>query len=175
MPVNGGQYLNVAQPIVRAAREADLPAILAIYNDAVLNQTSIWNDNPVDLAERRDWWQMRVKRGYPVLVAESGGKIAGYAAFGDFRPFDGYRFTVEHSLYVAPGAWRRGVGTMLLERLIGEARRLGKHVMVGGIAADNEASLALHARMGFVETARMPELGFKFGRWLDLVFVQKIL
>jgi phosphinothricin acetyltransferase len=160
---------------IRPAREADLPGILAIYNDAVLNQTSIWNDTQDDLAERHAWCEARTARNYPVLVAESGGDILAYASFGDFRPHQGYRYTVEHSLYVAPHAQRRGIGTLLLGRLIEEARTLGKHAMVGAIASDNLASLALHERFGFVETARMPEVGFKFGRWLDLVFMQKLL
>ena len=165
----------MAQPIIRPADENDLPAILAIYNDAVLNETCIWNDTPADLAERRAWWQARVTQGYPVLVAESAGEVVGYASFGNFRPFEGYRFTVEHSVYIAGEARRRGIATLLLTRLIEEARLLRKHAMVGGIGADNTASLALHARLGFTETARMPELGFKFSRWQDLVFVQKIL
>ena len=161
--------------VIRAANEADLPAILAIYNDAILNQTSIWNDVPGELAERRNWWQARTAQNYPVLVGETNAAVCAYASFGDFRPFQGYRYTVEHSVYVAPVMQRRGIGALLLGRLIEDARALGKHVMVGGIAADNLASLALHASLGFTETARMPELGYKFGRWLDLVFVQKTL
>jgi phosphinothricin acetyltransferase len=160
---------------VRAATEADLPAILAIYNDAVLNTTAIWNDTPADLANRRAWFEARQALSYPVLVGEIGGSVAGYASFGDFRPFEGYRYTVEHSVYVAEAARGRGLATRLVERLIEEARRLDKHVIIGGIAADNIASLALHKRLGFIECARMPEVGRKFGRWLDLVFVQKIL
>ena len=101
--------------------------------------------------------------------------MVGYGSFGDFRPFEGYRFTVEHSVYVAEGVRRRGIASALLAALEERARDMGKHVMVGGIAADNEASLKLHARLGFVETGRMPEVGFKFGRWLDLVLMQKRL
>jgi L-amino acid N-acyltransferase len=160
---------------VRAASEADLPAILAIYNDAVLHTTAIWNDTVADLANRRSWYEARRALSYPVLVAESNGVVGGYASFGDFRPFEGYRFTVEHSVYVAKTEHRRGLGLHLMQRLIEDARALGKHVMVGGIASDNAASLALHRRLGFVESARMPEVGQKFGRWLDLVFMQKVL
>ncbi len=87
--------------IVRDAGEDDLPAILDIYNNAVLNETSIWNDDIADLADRRAWWQARVSRGFPVYVAEVDGTVAGYGTFGDFRPHQGYRFTVEHSIYVA--------------------------------------------------------------------------
>jgi phosphinothricin acetyltransferase len=161
--------------IVRDAGEADLPAILAIYNNAVLNETSIWNDEIADLADRRAWWETRVASGFPVYVADVDGAVAGYGTFADFRPHQGYRFIVEHSIYVATPAQRRGIGSVLLTRLIAEARQMDKHVMVGGIAADNAASIALHLRFGFVETARMPQVGFKFGRWLDLVLMQKLL
>jgi L-amino acid N-acyltransferase YncA len=161
--------------IVRDAGEADLPAILAIYNHAVVHETSVWNDDVVDLADRRAWWEARAAHGFPVYVADVDGAVAGYGTFGDFRTNRGYRFTVEHSIYVAAAAQRRGIGSVLLTRLISEARRMNKHAMVGGIAADNAASIALHLRFGFVETARMPQVGFKFGRWLDLVLMQKLL
>jgi L-amino acid N-acyltransferase len=161
--------------IIRPAVEADLPAILAIYNDAVANTTAIWNDQPVDLANRRAWFVGRVGQGFPVLVAEEDALVVGYGSFGDFRPFDGYRFTVEHSVYVAEGVRRRGIASALLASLEERARDLGKHVMVAGIASDNDASLRLHERLGFTETGRMSEVGFKFGRWLDLVLMQKTL
>jgi len=161
--------------VIRPAVEADLPAILAIYNDAVLNTTAIWNWDTVDLANRRAWFAARRAQNYPVLVADEGQGAIAYASFGDWRPFDGYRHSVEHSVYVGPAAQRRGLGSALLEALIGEARRLGKHVILGGIDATNEPSLALHRRHGFTETARMPQVGQKFGRWLDLVFMQKQL
>lgn len=160
---------------IRAAAEADLPAILAIYNDAVVNTTAIWNDDVVDLDNRRAWFAARTSQGYPVLVAEAEGTVLGYASYGDFRPFQGYRFTVENSIYVAAEARGRGAGARLLAALIDHAGAAGKHVMVAGITADNAISLRLHERHGFVETARMPELGFKFGRFLDLVFLQKRL
>ena len=158
--------------VVRAAVEGDLPAILAIYNDAVLTTTAIWNDSLVDLDNRRQWLEGRRRQRYPVLVATLGDAIVGYASFGDFRAFDGYRFTVENSVYVAEKARRQGAASALLAALIVEARALGKLVMVAGIAGDNDISIRLHAKYGFVETARMLEVGFKFGRWLDLVFMQ---
>ena len=158
--------------MVRAAVEGDLPAMLAIYNDAVLTTTAIWNDSLVDLDNRRQWLEGRRRQRYPVLVATLGDAIVGYASFGDFRAFDGYRFTVENSVYVAEKARRQGAASALLAALIEEARALGKHVMVAGIAGDNDISIRLHAKFGFVETARMLEVGFKFGRWLDLVFMQ---
>jgi len=157
---------------VRAAAETDLPAVLAIYNDAVLKTTAIWNDAIVDLDNRLQWFEGRRRQGYPVLVATSGDAVIGYASFGDFRAFDGYRFTVENSVYVAENARRQGAASALLNALIVEARTLGKHVMVAGIAGENEVSIRLHAKFGFIESARMPEIGTKFGRWLDLVFMQ---
>jgi phosphinothricin acetyltransferase len=161
--------------IVRDAEETDLPAILEIYNAAVLNETSIWNDDISDLDDRRAWWQAQTASGFPVYVADVDGAVSGYGTFSEFRAHQGYRFTVEHSIYVSASVQRRGVGSVLLTRLIAEARRMGKHAMIGGIASDNLASLALHQRFGFVETGRMPQVGFKFGRWLDLVFMQKLL
>jgi phosphinothricin acetyltransferase len=161
--------------VLRPAEDADLTAITAIYNDAVLNTTAIFNDHIRDIDDRRRWIGERNKRGFPVLVAEEDGVVLGYASFGDFRPFDGFRYTVEDSVYVAPPSRGRGVAGALLARLIEEAQRLGKHVMVAAITADNTISLRLHARHGFVESARMPELGYKFGRWHELVLMQRFL
>jgi phosphinothricin acetyltransferase len=164
---------------IRHADEVHLPGILAIYNHAVVDTTAIWNDVIVDLENRRQWWRGRREAGFPVLVAVEGGPengaVLGYASFGPFRAFDGYRQTVEHSIYVAAEARRRGIASALLAALEAEARAASMHVMLGGLAADNEASLALHRKHGFVETARLPEVGQKFGRWLDLVFMQKVL
>ncbi len=161
-------------PVIRAATEADLPAILAIYNDAVTKTTAIWNEAPSNLESRRAWFAQRRQAGFPVLVA-CDATVIGYGSFGEFRPFDGYRFTVEHSVYVLDEAQGRGVGRLLLTALIGEARRLGKRVMVGAIDGSNYASLALHETMGFEQVGRMPGVGEKFGKPLDLVLVQLTL
>ena len=155
--------------------EEHLPGILAIYNREVAHSTAIWNDAPADLENRRAWWRSRAEAGYPVLVAVKDGAVLGYAGYGPFRPYEGYRETVELSVYVAEASRRMGVATALMTALEAEARKRGVHVMVGGIAAENEASICLHRRLGFVETARMPEVGRKFGRYLDLVLMQKIL
>ena len=161
--------------MIRAATDADLGAILAIYNDAVLNTTAIWNETPVDLENRRAWLAARSKAGFPVLVAEEEGRVAGYGSFGDFRPFEGYRVTVEHSVYVAADSRGKGFGAALLAALIDEARRLDKRVMIGGIDAANAVSIALHTKFGFAEAGRLPGVGVKFGRPLDLVLMQKNL
>ena len=162
-------------PTIQAAEEHHLPGILCIYNHAVEHTTAIWNDSLVDLENRRAWWRARTEAGLPVLVAVQDGEVLGYASYGPFRAFDGYRLTVEHSVYVAESARRQGVASALLSALEDQARAAGLHVILGGIAANNEASLRLHQRLGFTETGRLPQVGQKFGRWLDLVFVQRVL
>ena len=160
---------------IRDAAEADLPGILAIHNDAILNGTAIWSTQPVTLDNRRAYLAERAARSYPFLVADHDGTVAGYASFGDFRPHDGYFRTAEHSVYVHPDHRGRGIASRLMPPLIEAGRRRGKHVLVGGIDAANTASIALHRRFGFVETGRMPAVGFKFGRYLDLVWMQLVL
>jgi phosphinothricin acetyltransferase len=159
---------------LRDATAADLPGILFIYNDAVLNTTAIWNETPVDLTNREQWLADRQQRGYPVLVAveTDSDMVLGYASFGDWRAFEGFRNTVEHSVYVHPDARGKGIGRMLMRELIQRARQIGKHVMVAGIEANNLDSLKLHQDLGFTQTALMPQVGVKFGRWLDLAFLQ---
>lgn len=158
------------------ATEDDLPAILATYNDAVRNTTAIWNEVEVDLGDRRKWMRDRQAMGFPVLVAkDTGGTVMGYASYGDWRSWDGYRHTVEHSVYVQSDARGKGVGRDLLAGLIGRAKDAGKHVMIAGIEASNAPSIALHKRQGFHEAGRLTEVGTKFGSWLDLVFMQLLL
>lgn len=161
--------------LIREATEADLGGILGIYNDAVVNTTAVWNDTPFDLEDRRRWYLHRRSLGYPVLVAVEGGEVLGFGSFGDFRAFHGYRHTVEHSLYVRRDRQRQGIGGRLLQALMERARDMGKHVMIAGIEAGNLPSMQLHARWNFKEVARMEQVGTKFGRWLDLVFMQLIL
>lgn len=157
---------------IRDALVKDAGPIAGIYNQAVRDTVAIWNDSEVDVANRRAWIADRQVAGYPVLVLEEGGEVIGYASYGPYRPFDGYKYSVEHSVYVRPEHHGRGYGRLLMEALIERARKGKVHVMIGGIAAENEGSLVLHKKLGFVETGRMPEVGQKFGRWLDLVFMQ---
>lgn len=159
--------------IIRNALESDALGIMEIYNDAVIHTTAIWNDTVVDVDNRVTWIRDRQRQGYPVLVAVDESKaVQGYASFGDWRAFDGYRHTVEHSIYVRQNARRAGVATALLAELIERARALNKHVMIGAIEAGNTASISLHRRMGFEPCGHISEVGAKFGRWLDLAFVQ---
>ena len=160
---------------IRAAVEADLPAILAIHNDAVLTTTAIWSVHAVDLSNRRAILTERQAKGYAFLAAVEDDALLGYATFGDFRPHDGYYKTVEHSIYVHKDQQRRGVAHALMGPLIESARTLGKHVMIGGIDATNAGSIALHRLFGFEQVGLLPQVGYKFGRYLDLLFMQKIL
>ncbi|VEC92367.1 acetyltransferase [Salmonella enterica subsp. enterica] len=132
---------------IRFADKADCAAITEIYNHAVLHTAAIWNDRTVDTDNRLAWYEARQLLGYPVLVSEENGVVTGYASFGDWRSFDGFRYTVEHSVYVHPAHQGKGLGRKLLSRLIDEARRCGKHVMVAGIGVtecrlDTPASFA---------------------------------
>jgi L-amino acid N-acyltransferase YncA len=161
--------------IVRDATMDDAPDILAIYNFVAMNTTAVWADDPSDLEARCAWVRSRQEMGYPVLVAICDDRLAGFASFGDFRPWSGYRRTVENSVYVDQSFHRRGVGRHLMEALIARAVALRKHAMVAGIEAANTTSIALHASLGFSEVGRMPEVGCKFDRWLDLVLMQKQL
>lgn len=151
---------------------ADLPAILEIYNDAVTSSTAIWNEIVVDLDNRKDWLAARRAKGFPVLVAETDGVVSGYASYGDWRAFDGYRHTVEHSVYVEKSRRGAGTGRALMEALLAYARNAGVHAMIAAIEGENSASIKLHETLGFQHTGRYPEVGTKFGRWLDLVTMQ---
>jgi phosphinothricin acetyltransferase len=150
--------------------------IAAIYNHAVQHTTAIWNEQIVDAQDRADWLTARQAAGFPVLVAlDEDGAVLGYASYGPWRDFDGYRRTVEHSVYVREGLRGRGTGSALLGALIDRARAQGIHVIVAGIDAANEGSVRLHERFGFERTGVLREVGIKFGRWLDLAFLQLVL
>lgn len=158
--------------ILRDATEADLPAIRDIYNHAVEHTTAIWNETLVDLDNRKAWFDLRQARGFPILVADVGGRIAGYASYGDWRPFDGFRQSVEHSVYVEKDFYGRGLGKALMSALIQRARAGDIHVMVAAIEAGNTGSIALHKSLGFRLVGTHHEVGKKFGRWLDLTMME---
>jgi L-amino acid N-acyltransferase len=157
------------------AVESDIAAITAIYNDVILTSTAIFNDATVSVEDRVAWWKARVAQGYPVLVARDEHGVAGFASFGDFRPWPGYRFTVEGSIHIDASARRKGVGAALLEVMIARARAAGKHVLVAGVDSANVASLQFLERSGFERVGHLREVGNKFGRFLDLVFLQYML
>ncbi|MFI8689094.1 GNAT family N-acetyltransferase [Stutzerimonas kunmingensis] len=169
-------FLKELNVQIRDALDTDLAGILRIYNDAVENSTAIWNDRIVDLDNRRAWLAERHDQGYPVLVAiDEGGQVAGYASFGPWRPHDGFRHTVENSVYVSPDHRGSGIGRSLMKALIERARILEKHVMVAFIESENRASVHMHQQLGFIHVGQMRQVGCKFGRWLDLTMMQLTL
>ena len=161
--------------VIRDAREADLAAMLAIYNDAVLTTTAVYDYKPRSSGQQAAWFKAKQEQGLPVLAAEDGGGVVGFASYGPFRPWPAYLHSVENSLYVAPEQRGRGIGTLLLPALIQRAAERGLHTMIAGVDATNEPSLRLHAKFGFERVAQFREVGWKFERWLDLAFLQLIL
>ena len=164
---------------VRDAVDDDVPAMTRIYN-AFLDTTTIeWRDEHHTVAERMTWQHEQERAGFPVLVAAAeGGEVLGWASYGDFRDTDrwpGYLPSVEHSIHVDRDWWGRGVGRALVETLCSRAESAGKHVMVAGIDGENVESIRFHERLGFEIVGRLPEIGYKHGRWLDLVFMQRML
>jgi len=162
-------------PTIREAEQRDLPAIVAIYNDVIAQTTAVYSESPVPLAERESWWRDRRGRGYPVLVAEDRGEVVAFASFGEFRAWPCYRYTVEHSVHVRADRRGCGIGSTLVRALFPIAASLGKHVLIAGVDAANHGSIAMHEKLGFERVAHLREVGRKFDRWLDLVFLQRIV
>lgn len=160
---------------VRPALYADLPAIHEIYNEAVLNTTASYDYQPRPMEDRVEWFALHGQQGLPVFVAEEARRIVGWSSLSRFRERIGYRFTVENSVYVAAGERGRGVGRRLMPPLIDAAHALGLRSIIAAIDAGNEASVRLHSHFGFVEVGRLPQVGFKFNRWLDVVYMQRLL
>jgi phosphinothricin acetyltransferase len=150
--------------------------ILAIFNDAILHSTALYEYEPRTQDRMRAWFDVKEQGKFPVFGALSEDRrLMGFSSYGVFRAFPAYKYTVEHSVYVAGPFRGRGVGKRLLEEVISEAERQGYHSLVGAIDANNSASIALHRRLGFQHAGRLPQVGFKFGQWLDLDFYQLVL
>lgn len=160
---------------IRYATLTDIPQILAIYNDAVLTSTASYDIEPQTFAARLAWFSEKERNGQPVIVIEDGDSVAGFGTYGPFREKIGYRYTVEHSIYIAEGKRGMGMGKLLLQKLIDSATESGYHVMIAGIDSSNELSLKFHRSFGFEEVAHFREVGYKFDQWLDVIFMQKML
>ena len=160
---------------IREAEKEDLPAILEIMNDAILYSTAIYDYHARTPAFINKWFAKKQSDNLPVIVAEHGGKTVGFGSYGIFRAWDAYQYSAEHSVYVANGFRGQGMGRKLLERLIVLAKEQGFHTLIAGIDADNEASCQFHSKHGFVEVGRFREVGYKFDKWLDLIFMQLLL
>jgi L-amino acid N-acyltransferase YncA len=163
-------------PEIRPASEADLPAVTEIYAHAVLHGTATFELIPPDLAEMTRRFTALMDGGYPYLVAALDGAVIGYAYAGPYRPRPAYRFTVENSVYLQPAIHRRGIGLNLLQRLIAECEARGYRQMIAVIGdSANAGSIGVHARAGFAMIGTHRNVGFKFGRWLDTVMMQRAL
>jgi len=160
---------------IRSATESDLAEILRIYNYAIEHTTAVFEYRPHTIEMRREWLRAKHAAALPVIVAAEDGAVRGFATYGPFRAWPAYKYSVEHSVYVDPAVHRRGVGTALVHAILDEARARDLHVIMAGITSDNGTSLRLHERLGFKEVAHIPEVGFKFGRWLDLKLLQLVL
>ena len=161
---------------IRPATRADLPGILEIYNDAVLNTTATYDYEPRTLEHRTQWFEERQRDSYPIFVAvNDAGRVIGWSALHPFHARMGYRFTSENSVYVAADMRGKGVGKLLLAPLIEGAKARGLHAIIAVIDADNEASIRLHAAFGFEKVGLFKQTGFKFNRWLDVVYMERIV
>ncbi len=150
--------------------------ILAILNDAIVNSTALYDYTPRTLDSMTGWFAAKRKGGYPVIgVVDSRRELMGFASYGPFRAWPAYKYSVEHSVYVAAPHRGKGLGKRLLAAITDEAEKQNYHVLIGGIDAQNAVSIALHTAQGFQHVGTIEQVGFKFGRWLDLAFFQKIL
>ncbi len=162
---------------IRDATEADLAAINDIYNHYVLTCTCTYQEQPDTPADRQEWFKAHGPK-HPVIVAEADGQVVAWGSlskFGRKQGWHAYRFTAEDSVYVRPDMKGRGLGRIILSELISRAKALGYHSIFASISGEQTASIALHEKFGFVKVGRLPEIGYKFDKWLDVVYMQKML
>ncbi len=159
-------------PTVRDATREDLPEILNIYNEVIRNSTAVYSEIEFTPARGDSWFVAKAEQGFPFIVAQTDVGIGGFGTFGEFRAWPCYRHTVEHSVHIRADRRGLGLGRTLLLELIARAKAMQKHVMIAGIDADNAISIGLHRKLGFREVGHFHEVGFKFGRWLDLKFLE---
>ncbi|MBI4180693.1 MAG: N-acetyltransferase [Chloroflexi bacterium] len=158
--------------MIRYAQTTDLGAILDIYNDAILNTTSVYDYKPHTIEDRLSWYEKKVSDGFPVLVSEENKDVIGFATFGPFRAWPAYKYTVEHSVYVHKDHRGKRVGTRLMIELIKIANEREYVTMVAGIDSSNEGSRVMHENLGFTNCGTIKKAGYKFGKWLNLTFYQ---
>ena len=162
-------------PTVRDATRRDLPEILSIYNEVIRNSTAVYSETEFTPARADSWFDTKAEQGFPFIVAQIDMGIVGFATFGEFRAWPCYRHTVEHSVHIRADRRGLGLGSTLVLELIARAKAMQKHVMIAGIDADNAISIGMHRNLGFRQVGHFHEVGFKFGRWLDLVFLELAL
>lgn len=158
--------------MIRQATAADIPVILEIFNDNILNSTAIYMYEEQTLEQRLTWFENKISAGEPLFVFEECGEVAGYASYGSFRAYPAFHYTVEHSVYVHKNHYKKGIASQLMHALINYAKEHDVKTMVGCIDKENEASIRIHEKLGFTYSGTIRNAGYKFGRWLDLVFYQ---
>lgn len=163
------------ETLIRPYRDSDIPEILAIINHNILHSTSLYDYAPRTLERQSELLADKAVKNFPVFVAEQDGQVAGFGMYGEFRFREAYRFTVEHSVYVAEAFKGKGIGGQLLQRLIDEAKSQKLHTMIGVIDAENQESIRFHEKFGFKTVGIIKESGYKFDRWLDSVLMQLFL
>ena len=162
--------------IVQCAFERHAGAILDIFNDAIATSTALYDYEPRTPRSMVGWFDAKRAGGFPVIgVEDAAGTLLGFGSYGAFRAWPAYKYSVEHSVYVHRDHRGKGLGRVIVRELIEAARRNDRHAMIGGIDATNAGSIALHERLGFRHVGTLPQVGFKFGRWLDLAFYQLLL
>lgn len=162
--------------LVECTYERHANAILAIFNDAILTSTALYVYEPRDLAFMENWFLAKRNDGFPIVGIEAeNGELMGFASYGAFRAWPAFKYSVEHSVYIASSHRGKGLGEALMRALIERARHAQVHILVGGIDAANSGSIAMHQKLGFHHAGTIKEAGFKFGRWLDLAFYQLVL
>lgn len=167
--------MDSSEITIREATAQDLQQILDIYNDAIIHTTAVYSEIPQTLAMRIDWFKGRKDSNFPVIVTELNGVVVGFGSYGDFRSWPCYRFTAEHSVYIHNAYRGLGISKMLIKELLLHAKNAGLHALIAGIDSENIVSLNLHYAFGFVKVAHFKEVGFKFNRWLDLIFLELLL
>jgi len=158
--------------MIRPMTIDDLEVVNEIYNDAILNTTALYKYSPETMEQRVEWFNTKVRNNDPSFVYVEDGKVAGFATYSQFRPYPAYKYTVEHSVYVHKDHYRKGIGTKLMKHLIAEAESREVKTMIACIDASNEGSIVSHQKLGFYYTGMIKNAGYKFGRWLDIVFYQ---
>jgi phosphinothricin acetyltransferase len=152
------------------------PEILAIFNDAILNSTALWEYKARTLATMETWFATKTAGNFPVIGAlDETGQLVGFASYGTFRAWAAYKYSVEHSVYLRSDQRGKGLGKLFLQELIERAKTQDFHTIIGAIDLDNRASITLHEKMGFEHAGTLKQAGYKFGRWLDFAFYQLIL